>query len=74
MATRAVRLVYPPSLLNRPIINQLIRRFELTINILRAQISLEEGWLEVEFTGEPSEIDRAVGWLTSEGIEVKDIV
>ncbi len=73
MATRAVRLVYPPSLLNRPIINQLIRRFELTVNILRAQISLEEGWLEVEFTGETSEIDRAMGWLTSEGIEVKDI-
>jgi ABC-type methionine transport system ATPase subunit len=71
MPTRTLRLNYPPSLLRQPILNQLIVRFELTVNILQAQISLEEGWLEVEMLGEDQEIEQAISWLEEEGIEVE---
>jgi ABC-type methionine transport system ATPase subunit len=71
MPTRTLRLNYPPSLLRQPILNQLIVRFELTVNILQAQITLEEGWLEVEMLGEDQEIEQAISWLEEEGIEVE---
>jgi ABC-type methionine transport system ATPase subunit len=70
MLTRKLRLNYPPSLLRQPILNQLILRFDLTVNIHQAQISLEEGWLEIEASGEDQEIKNAISWLEGEGIEV----
>jgi len=70
MPTRTLRLKYPPSLLRQPILNRLIRRFDITVNIIQAHITLEEGWLEIEATGEDAEIKRALKWLESEGIEV----
>jgi len=73
MPTRTLRLNYPPSLLRQPILNQLILRYELTVNIHQAQITLEEGWLEVEVLGEDQEIDHAISWLEEEGIEVVPI-
>lgn len=71
MSTRDVRLEYPPSLLSRPVIQELIRRFDLTVNILRAQITLEEGWISVQLSGEDSEIERALTWLRAEGLGVR---
>ncbi len=73
MPTRTLRLNYPPSLLRQPILNQLILRYELTVNIHQAQITLEEGWLEVEVLGEDQEIEHAISWLEEEGIEVVPI-
>ena len=73
MLTRKLRLNYPPSLLRQPILNQLILRFDLTVNIHQAQISLEEGWLEIEASGEDQEIKNAISWLEGEGIEVEPI-
>ncbi|HEY45260.1 MAG: hypothetical protein AMJ88_04390 [Anaerolineae bacterium SM23_ 63] len=73
MPTRTLRLIYPPSLLRRPILNQLILSYELTVNIYRAQITLEEGWLEVEVLGEDQVIENAISWLEKAGIEVVPI-
>ena len=71
MPARSVRLVYPPSLLGRPVIQELVRRFELAVNIRQAQITLEEGWIELELTGAQSEFERAVDWLRGEGLDVE---
>jgi hypothetical protein len=70
MKTRILRLVYPTSLIRQPILFKLIKQSDLTVNIRQARISLEEGWLEVEIKGEPDEVERAITWLQSEGIEV----
>jgi len=70
MPTRALRLNYPPSLLSQPILNKLIKRYEITVNIRQAHITLEEGWLEVLTTGDEEMIERAIAWLEEEGIEV----
>jgi ABC-type methionine transport system ATPase subunit len=73
MPARKLRLNYPPSLLRQPILNLLILRFGLTVNIHQAQITLEEGWLEIEVLGEDQEIENAITWLEEEGIEVAPI-
>lgn len=71
MTDQVVRLVYPPALLSVPIINQLIRRYELTVNILRAQIGGEDRWIEVQLAGNPATIEAAIQWLEEMGISVE---
>jgi ABC-type methionine transport system ATPase subunit len=73
MAKQVYQFIYPPTLLRRPVLNQLIRQYQITANILEANITLEEGWLQVELSGEPDEIERALGWLTAQGIEVREV-
>ena len=73
MATHIYRLIYPPSLISAPILYQLITHFKIKTNILQAQITLEEGWLEVELNGETAEIHRAVTFLEEKGIEIVSV-
>lgn len=71
MSDQVVRLVYPPELLSLPIINQLIRRYDLTVNILRAQIGGDDRWIEVQLAGNLAVIEEAIKWLENMGIEVQ---
>jgi ABC-type methionine transport system ATPase subunit len=68
---QTVRLYYPQSLVHEPVINQLIRQHEITVNIMEAKIGLEEGWLQVQISGTEAEIQRAVEWLKAQGIDVR---
>ena len=65
-----IRLSYPPSILREPILYQLIREYKITVNITQAQIALEEGWVDIEIGGDHEEIERAIQWLSAQGIEV----
>ncbi len=73
MDAQIIRLVYPSHLLDVPIINQIIRRYDLTVNILQAQVTSREGWVELQLTGASSAIEEAVTWLIERGIEVQRI-
>jgi hypothetical protein len=55
------------------VIQELIRGFDLSVNILQAQITLEEGWIAVRLSGEDAEIDRALNWLRAEGLGVRSL-
>ncbi len=68
-----VRLVYPPSLVNVPVIHQLIRSFDLTVNIRGAQITDEQGWLDIQLIGDKPAIDAALSWLLGQGIEIQKV-
>jgi len=71
MTDQVYRLIYPVSLLSVPVINQLIRHYDLTVNILRAQIGGEDRWMDVQLTGDPLVIEDALSWLKSQGIQVE---
>ena len=74
MAEQLVRLIYPANLLNMPIINQLIRQYsDLGVNIIRAEVSPTEGWLELQLVGNPALIESAVSWLRDQGVEVQTL-
>jgi ABC-type methionine transport system ATPase subunit len=65
-----LRLNYPPALVNRPVVANLVSDFQLELNILRANVTREDGWLIVEIAGDPRNISSAREWLVKEGIEV----
>ncbi len=71
--SRRIHLEYPVELLHVPIINQLIRRFNLTVNILRAHIDSQVGWIDVQINGPAEALEQAIAWLTEQGIQVTDL-
>lgn len=71
MPDQVVRLVYPPHLMDVPVINQLIRRYELTFNILRAEVTPKEGWVDIQLAGSAAAIEDAITWLSGRGIEIQ---
>jgi len=74
VAEQVVRLVYPPALSNVPVINRLIRNFNhLSVNIIRADTSSAQGWLECQLVGSPRLIDGAIVWLRGQGIDVQTL-
>jgi len=68
---QTLRLYYPQSLVREPVINQLIRGHDITVNIVEAKIGLDEAWLQVEVSGADAEIHRAIEWLKAQGIDVQ---
>ena len=74
MTEQVVRLIYPPTVVNVPIVNQLIRNFgDLTVNILQAEVNPTEGWLEVQLVGNAPVIESAIDWLRKQGVEVQSL-
>jgi ABC-type methionine transport system ATPase subunit len=72
MTEQVVRLIYPPSSVNNPIVNQLIRSFnDLTVNILQAEVNPNQGWLEVQLVGSAAVIESSIDWLRKQGVEVQ---
>ena len=71
--SRRYHLDYPLNLLHVPVINQLIRRFNLTVNILRAQVDEQIGWLDVQINGSQDVVEQAISWLLEQGIEVTEL-
>jgi ABC-type methionine transport system ATPase subunit len=70
MPSQSVRLVFPPSLQDEPVINRLLRRYSFTVNILRANVTEEQGWMDLHISGNLTEIEEAKSWLLEQGVEV----
>jgi len=70
MLSQSVRLIFPPSLHDEPIINQLMRRFSFTVNILRANVSTDQGWIDIQISGKAPEIEESLSWLREQGVEI----
>ncbi len=63
MRSQSVRLVLPPSLHEEPVINRLLRRYTFTVNILRANVTAEESWMDIQISGKAEEIESSFSWL-----------
>ena len=70
MSSQSVRLVFPPNLQDEPIINRLLRQYSFTVNILRANVTAEQGWMDIQISGKTAEIESSFLWLKDQGIEV----
>ena len=70
MISQSIRLVFPPSLQDEPIINRLMRRYSYTVNILRANVTADQGWIDIRISGKSPEIEDSISWLREQGVEV----
>ena len=73
MARRRVRLIFGKDLVTEPVIYHLGKNYEIVTNIRRADVPREEGWVVLEMTGDPDELDRGVLYLESRGVRVEPV-
>jgi Fe-S-cluster-containing dehydrogenase component len=74
MKKRRVVLTIPPDLIEQPIVYNLIKRHDLMVSILRANITpREEGRLVIEMSGAKRDVDAGMGYLSGLGIEVESL-
>lgn len=71
MARRRLKLIFGPNLVKEPVIYQLGRKFEIVTNIRRADVAHDQGWVLLEVSGEPDELDRGVEYLEGRGVRVE---
>ena len=72
MIEQVLRLIYPPAVVNTPIVSQLVRTYsDLTVNIIRAEVKPDQGWIEVQVVGSAGMIESSIDWLRQQGVEVQ---
>lgn len=67
-------LNYPREVIKEPLIYLAGKNFNIVTNIRTASISNDIGILAMEIEGEPSEIEKAVKFFESKGVQVEPIV
>jgi ABC-type methionine transport system ATPase subunit len=63
-------LTFPENLIQRPVIYEVGRRFEVITNIRRANVEERFGWVILELEGDEEAIDQAVSWMLEQGVQV----
>lgn len=65
-----VRLTFPQDLIRKPVLGEVVKRFDVLPNIRRADVSEDLGWIICELDGEPQNVADAIGWIENEGVLV----
>lgn len=73
MARTRVRLTFPASLVQEPILYRLVKDFDILINIRRAEVKVDHGWVALEMEADQETLDRGVAWLKQRGVQVDPI-
>ena len=74
MIKKRIVLSFPQHLIDQPITYQLVKDYDLMVNILRAQITpRERGRLVMELSGKRKDLDAALGFLEELGIAVQPL-
>jgi ABC-type methionine transport system ATPase subunit len=65
-----VRLTFPAELVTRPVIGELVRRFDVLPNIRRADVAEDVGWIVCELDGSAEQVAAAIEWMEEIGVDV----
>ena len=67
-------LRFPEEKIQEPVLCRINREFpKVDTNIRRADVREKTGWIDVEFTGDASEIERAIEGIRNKGVIVDPI-
>ena len=74
MTTKRIVLTFPPTLVGQPITNQLVKDYDLVLNILRTNVKPnEEGCMVLELSGKKKALDEGIAYLKGLGINVESL-
>ncbi len=63
-------VAFPEDLVAKPMIYEVVRRFDVVPNIRRANVETHSGWMILELDGPPGARDAAIDWLAAQGCTV----
>ena len=61
---------FPETLVDRPLVYEVIKRYDVVPNIRRANVEDHSGWIILELSGEHDACDAAISYLQTEGCTV----
>jgi hypothetical protein len=73
MAKLRFHIRYPEDKIPAPILYEIGQEYQVVPSIRRADVRETTGWMDVEFSGEADEIDRAIQGLRQKGCIVDPI-
>ena len=73
MTRTRVRLTFPANLIQEPILYRLVKDFDIVINIRRADVKDDYGWVALEMEAGEETLARGVSWLKDKGVQVDPI-
>jgi L-aspartate semialdehyde sulfurtransferase ferredoxin len=65
--------MYPPKLIQQPLIWQLGKRFKVVTNIRQASVTDEIGIVCLELDGKRDTVKAAIQWLEKSGVNVEPV-
>ena len=72
MAKQRVMFTFTSEVITEPIIYNLGQQFRLVINIRRADLTEDRGYIVLELDGKEEDIEAGITWVTSNGVRVND--
>jgi len=67
------RIHFPLAQISAPIVTHLVTDYDLSPNLLRADIDAKNGgWLVVGLTGQKPQLESALSWLREQGLGVEE--
>lgn len=73
MATRRVHMTFSKEAVRQPILWEVGQEFGLVLNIRRADVQQDMGWVELELDGEEENLDKALKAFRDRGVRVDPI-
>ncbi|RMA92471.1 NIL domain-containing protein [Hydrogenothermus marinus] len=73
MNSMKLKLIYPEEKIKEPILSKVCKTFDVDINIRKANVQENVGWLELELIGKEDEIEKAIEFLKQNGVEVSPL-
>jgi ABC-type methionine transport system ATPase subunit len=61
---------FPEELVERPMIYEIVRAYDVVPNIRRANVEAHSGWVILELTGPNEQLDAAISYLEGLGCQV----
>ena len=61
---------FPESLVERPMIYEIVKTYDVVPNIRRANVEAHSGWVILQLTGEQDQLDGAIAYLEGVGCQV----
>ena len=73
MPLRRVTFTFKTDLIQRPVIYELGKKFDIVTNVRRAEVGQESGWVVLELEGTLEEIERGLAWVAKLGVDVSPL-
>ena len=73
MPLRRVTFTFKTDLIQRPVIYELGKNFDIVTNVRRAEVGQDTGWVILELEGSLDEIDRGLAWVAELGVDINPL-
>jgi hypothetical protein len=73
MSQQRLFVSFPEALVPRPMVYEIVKRFDVVPNIRRANVEDNRGWMIMELGGDDDARGDAIAWLRDEGCIVDDM-